>query len=162
MSSKPQIPANNSHSRHLATKSHYSCAALPGAPWRSLALPGALWRSLVLSGALPCSSAFPAVSCIRNQYLLPLDNGESIFHVPGPLEIFIFSYQTIKNQYSCPALPGRPWDSLALSGALWCSLALSRVSQRSLPLPASEISICCPGQWRVNVLCHWATRHVYA
>ena len=57
-----------------------------------------------------------------------------MFCVPGPLDMYIFSYQTIKNQYSYSSLHGAPWRSLAHSGVLWCLPVLPSASWRSLSL----------------------------
>ena len=57
-----------------------------------------------------------------------------MFCVPGPLDMYIFSYQTIKNQYSYSSLHGAPWRSLAHSGVLWCLPVLPSAPWRSLSL----------------------------
>ena len=112
---------------HGATKNHYSCPALPGGPWDSLALSGALWCSLALSRVSHRSLHQKSIFAAR-------DNGESMFCAPGPLDIFIFGYQTIKNQYSYSSLHGAPWRSLAHSGVLWCLPVLPSAPWRSMSL----------------------------
>ena len=57
-----------------------------------------------------------------------------MFCVPGPLDMYIFSYQTIKKSVF---LFITPWLSLAFPGALWRSLVPSRAPQRSLAVPVA-------------------------